>query len=143
MHISELSWSRVKHPSEIVTTGQEVEVEILEIDKDKDRIRLSMRNLLQQPWESVSSKYEEGQVIDVTVTQVLTFGAFARIEDGVEGLIHVSEFSTGHINHPNEIVGSGDIVNVKILGIDYERKRISLSMRQAGWNGSDTRVWQA
>ncbi len=143
VHISELSWSRVKHPSEIVTTGEEVEVEILEIDKDKDRIRLSMRNLLQQPWESVSSKYEEGQVIDVTVTQVLTFGAFARIEDGVEGLIHVSEFSAGHINHPNEIVGPGDIVNVKILGIDYERKRISLSMRQAGWNSSDTTVWQA
>jgi small subunit ribosomal protein S1 len=143
VHISELSWSRVRHPSEVVTAGQEVEVEILEIDKDKDRIRLSMRNLQQSPWDSVSVKYEEGQVIGVTITQLQTFGAFARIEDGVEGLIHVSEFSADRIDHPNEIVASGDVVDVKILGIDYERKRISLSMRQAGWNDSETTVWQA
>jgi small subunit ribosomal protein S1 len=143
VHISELSWSRVRHPSEVVTVGQEVEVEILEIDKDKDRIRLSMRNLQQPPWDSVSVKYEEGQVLGVTITQLQPFGAFARMEDGIEGLIHVSELSADRIDHPNEIVASGDVVDVKILGIDYERKRISLSMRQAGWNDSEITVWQA
>ena len=142
VHISELSWARVDHPSDVVSIGQEVEVEILDVDRDKERVSLSMRRLHRFHWEDILTKYEEGQIITVTITQLLPFGAFARIEDGVEGLIHISECSTDHISHPKEIVNFGDVVTVKILGIDNERKRITLSMRQAEWRSADAIVWQ-
>jgi small subunit ribosomal protein S1 len=130
VHLSELSWSRVKHPAEILKVGDRVRVYVLNIDNDRKRIALSIKRTQEEPWTTISGRYELGQLVDATITQLASFGAFARLEDGVEGLIHVSEMGDGRIQHPRELVKEGDTVPVRIIRIDPARKRIGLSMRR-------------
>jgi small subunit ribosomal protein S1 len=132
VHLSEISWSRVKHPSEVLKPGDQVQVYVLSVDNDRKRIALSIKRTQSEPWAQISERYHLGQVIKATITQLAAFGAFARIEDGVEGLIHVSEMGDGRVQHPREVVQEGDVVEVRIIRIDPARKRIGLSMRLAG-----------
>ncbi len=130
VHLSELSWSRVKHPAEILKIGDKVNVFVLNIDNDRKRIALSIKRTQEEPWSTISGRYQLGQLVDATITQLASFGAFARLEDGVEGLIHVSEMGDGRVQHPRELVAEGDTVPVRIIRIDPARKRIGLSMRR-------------
>lgn len=130
VHLSELSWSRVKHPAEILKVGDRVKVYVLSIDNDRKRIALSIKRTQDEPWTTVNGRYALGQVVDATITQIASFGAFARLEDGVEGLIHISEIGDGPIQHPRDVVKEGDMVPVRIIRIDPTRKRIGLSMRR-------------
>jgi len=130
VHLSELSWSRVKHPAELLRVGDKVKVYVLNIDNDRKRIALSIKRTQEEPWTTISGRYELGQLVDATITQLASFGAFARLEDGVEGLIHVSEMGDDRIQHPRELVKEGDTVPVRIIRIDPARKRIGLSMRR-------------
>jgi small subunit ribosomal protein S1 len=132
VHLSELSWSRVKHPSEILKPGDKVRVYILSVDNDRKRIALSIKRTQNEPWTTVNDRYHLGQVVEGTITQLATFGAFARIEDGVEGLIHVSEMGDGRVQHPRDVVQEGDVIQARIIRIDPARKRMGLSMRQPG-----------
>lgn len=136
VHLSELSWSRVKHPSEVLKPGDKVQVYILSVDNERKRIALSIKRTQNEPWTTVNDRYHLGQIVEGTITQLASFGAFARIEDGVEGLIHVSEMGDGHLQHPREVVQEGDQVRVRIIRIDPARKRMGLSMRQASDGGA-------
>lgn len=129
VHLSELSWGRVKHPSELLKVGDKVNVAILSIDNDRKRIALSIKRTQPEPWATVSERYQLGQMVEGTITQLASFGAFARIEDGIEGLIHVSEMGEGHIQHPSEVVQEGDTIQARIIRIDPSRKRMGLSLR--------------
>ncbi len=130
VHLSEISWSRVKHPSEILKVGDEVNVYVLSVNPTEKKIALSIKRTQPEPWSRVASKYEIGQVVPATITQLANFGAFARIEDGIEGLIHVSELSEERINHPREVVQEGQEVTVRIIRIDAQRRRMGLSLRR-------------
>lgn len=132
VHLSELSWSRVKHPNEVLKPGDKVKVYILSVDHDRKRIALSIKRTQSEPWSTVNDRYQLGQTVEGTVTQLASFGAFARIEDGVEGLIHVSEMGDGRIQHPRDVVQEGDVIKARIIRIDPARKRMGLSMRQPG-----------
>lgn len=129
VHLSELSWSRVKHPSDILKVGDRVRVYILSIDNDRKRIALSIKRTQGEPWANVGERYQLGQTVEGTITQLASFGAFARIEDGIEGLIHVSEIGDGRVQHPREVVQEGDVVQARIIRIDPARKRMGLSLR--------------
>lgn len=132
IHLSELSWNRVNHPSEVVKVGDKVKVQILSIDIERRRIGLSMRRLSPQPWEVVSNTYEVGQVVRGRITKLVNFGAFARIGDsGVEGLIHISELSDRRVTHPKEVVNEGDECDLRIIRIDSDKRRLGLSLKQA------------
>ena len=130
IHISELSWSHVNHPSEILNIGDTVQVKVLDIDRDRQRISLGLKQTQEDPWQRVVDTYTVGDELEGTVTKVVTFGAFVEILDGVEGLVHISELAAHHVENPREVVPPGDEVKVKILEIDSERRRLSLS-RQA------------
>jgi len=130
VHLSELSWSRVKHPSEILKVGDRTKVYVLNIDSDRKRIALSIKRTQDEPWQTINGRYELGQLVEANITQLASFGAFARLEDGVEGLIHVSEIGDGRVQHPRDLVKEGDKVQVRIIRIDPARKRIGLSMRR-------------
>jgi small subunit ribosomal protein S1 len=130
IHLSELSWSRVSHPRDLLQIGDELEVYVLNIDAERQRIGLSLKRLQPEPWSQVLDKYEIGQVVEATVTKLANFGAFAQIDD-VEGLIHLSELTDANITHPREVVKEGDQVSVKIIRIDPDRRRIGLSLKQA------------
>lgn len=130
IHLSELSWRRVRHPREVLKVGQEVEVYVLRLDREKKRIALSLKRLQPEPWSLVEDKYELGQLVEGTVTNVVDFGAFARIEDGVEGLIHISELAEGPVSHPREVVKKGDLLLLRIIRIDTRRKRLGLSLKR-------------
>jgi small subunit ribosomal protein S1 len=129
VHLSELSWGRIVHPKEILTVGQEVNVVILSIDHDRKRIALSFKRTQPEPWETVNERYELGQIVEGTITQLAPFGAFACIEDGIEGLIHISELSDKHVQHPRDIVKEGDILPMRVIRIDPNRKRMGLSCK--------------
>lgn len=132
IHLSELSWNRVYHPSEIVSVGDEIKVQILNIDMERKRIGLSMRRLLPQPWEVVHENYEVGQIVKGKITKLVNFGAFARLEtDGLEGLIHISELSENRVGHPKEIVSEGEEYDLRIIRIDTDKRRMGLSLKQA------------
>ena len=131
IHISELSWSMVNSPEEVVSVGQEVDVYVLRVDAENMKIALSLRRLQPEPWETIQDRHNIGDVVDATVTKLTNFGAFARVEDSIEGLIHISELSARMINHPREVVREGDDVRVKILRIEPERRRLGLSLKQA------------
>ncbi|HHY11775.1 MAG TPA: bifunctional 4-hydroxy-3-methylbut-2-enyl diphosphate reductase/30S ribosomal protein S1 [Firmicutes bacterium] len=131
LHISELSWGRVNHPSEVAHEGQELEVKVLKVDKERGRISLGRKQVLPDPWDDVDEKYPVGAVIKGEVTRTAPFGAFVQIEPGVEGLVHISEISQQHIAKPEEVVNSGDIVMVRVLRTRPEERKISLSIRQA------------
>jgi small subunit ribosomal protein S1 len=130
IHISELSWSHVNHPSEILTIGSTVQVKVLDIDRDRQRISLGLKQTQEDPWQRVVDTYNVGDELEGTVTKVVTFGAFVEILDGVEGLVHISELAPHHVENPREIVTPGDDVKVKILEIDSERRRLSLSVKR-------------
>ena len=131
IHISELSWSMVNTPEEVVRVGQELEVFILRVDAENKKIALSLRRLQPEPWETISERHSVGDVVNATVTKLTNFGAFARVEDSIEGLIHISELSVRMINHPREVLREGDEIRVKILRIEPERRRLGLSLKQA------------
>jgi small subunit ribosomal protein S1 len=129
VHLSELSWGRVKHPGEVLQVDQEVQVYILSVDYERRRIALSIKRTRREPWETVIERYQLGQIVEGTITQLAPFGAFACIEDGVEGLIHISELGgDGHVNHPRDVVKEGDTIQVRIIRIDPTRKRMGLSL---------------
>jgi small subunit ribosomal protein S1 len=130
IHISELSWSHVNHPSEILEIGQTVQVKVLDIDRDRQRISLGLKQTQNDPWQQVLESYGEGDVVEGRVTKVVTFGAFVEILPGVEGLVHISELAQHHVENPREVVSQGQAVNVKIIEIDGERRRLSLSLKR-------------
>ena len=130
IHISELSWSHVNHPSEVLEIGQTVEVKVLDIDRERQRISLGLKQTQSDPWQQVLDSYQEDDVVEGRVTKVVTFGAFVEILPGVEGLVHISELATHHVENPREVVSQGDPVNVLILEIDGERRRLSLSLKR-------------
>ncbi len=131
VHLSELSWSRVRHPSELLKVGQEVEVYVLGINAQERKIALSIKRTQAEPWSRVANSYEVGQLVRGTVTQLANFGAFARIEDGIEGLIHVSELADERIQHPKQVVSEGQELILRIIRIDPQRRRMGLSLRRA------------
>jgi small subunit ribosomal protein S1 len=130
IHISELSWSHVNHPSEVLEIGQKVNVKVLDVDRDRQRISLGLKQTQTDPWQRVIDECQQGDVVAGRITKVVTFGAFAEIVSGVEGLIHISELAEHHVENPREVVQQGDAVNVKIIEIDPDRRRLSLSLRR-------------
>jgi len=130
VHVSELSWGRVERPDDILEPGQAVEVYVLNIDRERRRVGLSIKRLQPDPWQSVEERYRIGQIVEGCVTHVVNFGAFVRVEDGLEGLVHVSELAEGNFIHPRNVVQEGDVISARILNIDSEHRRMGLSMRQ-------------
>ena len=129
VHISELSWSRIKHPSEVVSVGDTVEVYVISADKEKKKISLGMKDHSQDPWTVFTSKYSVGDVANVRIVKLMTFGAFAEIVPGVDGLIHISQIADHRIDKPGDVLSEGQMVDVKITDIDMDRKKVSLSIR--------------
>jgi small subunit ribosomal protein S1 len=139
LHITDMSWGRVNHPSEVVHIGQKIEVVVLDYDAERNRISLGLKQKTKNPWEDIEARYPSGSVHGGEVVNLMTYGAFVRLEDGIEGLVHVSEMSwTKQITHPNEIVKVGDKVKVQILDINHEKQEISLGMKQAESNPWET-----
>jgi small subunit ribosomal protein S1 len=132
IHLSELSWNRVSHPSEVVKVGERVKVQVLSVDTERRRIGLSLRRLTPQPWEVIDTTYEVGQVVRGRITKLVNFGAFARLVDtGIEGLIHISELSDRRVTHPKEVVSEGDVYDLRIIRIEGDKRRLGLSLKQA------------
>jgi len=130
IHISELSWSHVNHPSEVLTIGEKVNVKVLDIDRDRQRISLGLKQTQADPWQSVIESYQVGDVVEGRVTKVVTFGAFVEIHSGVEGLVHISELAAHHVENPREVVNQGDVLAVRVIEIDADRRRLSLSLKR-------------
>ena len=130
IHISELSWSHVNHPSEVVSIGDTVRVKVLDIDKDRQRISLGLKQTQEDPWQRVLNEYKEGDVVEGKVTKIVAFGAFVQILPGVEGLVHISELAQHHVESPAEVVRPGDEIQVQILEVDDSRRRLSLSAKR-------------
>ncbi len=131
IHLSELSWKRVKNPSEVVSIGDKVEVYVLDVDKENNRISLALKDVSEDPWNNIQDKYKVGSVVDGTVSKFLNFGAFVEIEPGLEGLVHLSEISEERILKPSDVLNIGNKVRVKILDIDSKAKRMSLSIKDS------------
>ena len=131
VHVSELSWKHIDHPSEVVEVGQEVTVEVLDVDMDRERVSLSLKATQEDPWQHFARTHQLGQVTPGRVTKLVPFGAFVRVEEGIEGLVHISELAERHVEIPEQIVQVGDEIFVKVIDIDLERRRISLSLKQA------------
>ena len=129
VHISELAWARIKHPSEVVSVGDTVEVYVISFDKEKKKISLGMKDRSQNPWEVFTGKYQPGDVANVRVVKLMTFGAFAEVVPGVDGLIHISQIADHRIDKPGDVLSEGQMVDVKIIDIDYDNKKVSLSIR--------------
>jgi small subunit ribosomal protein S1 len=132
VHISELSWSHVNHPSEVVKVGDDVEVMVLDVDLDRERISLGLKQTTEDPWKQLVKEYPVGSIVEGKVTKLVPFGAFVELGDGVEGLVHISEMARGHVETPEQITSVGEQVHVKVMDVDLDRRRISLSMRAAG-----------
>jgi small subunit ribosomal protein S1 len=130
VHVSELSWKHVDHPSEVVNVGQEVEVEVLDVDLDRERVSLSLKATQEDPWKEFERTSQAGSVITGTVTKLVPFGAFVRVAAGIEGLVHISEISHEHVDSPEAVLSVGQEVEVKVIDVDVTRRRVSLSMRQ-------------
>jgi len=142
VHLSEISWRRVTHPSEVLSVGQEVEVYVLNVDRERKRIGLSLKRLAPDPWTVIDEQYRVGQLVEGTITKLVKFGAFARLADSdVEGLIHVSELSDEHINHPKEAVQEGDVLALRIIKIDSARRRMGLSLKRVDWADYAEQDW--
>jgi len=131
VHVSELSWKHIEHASEVVEVGQEVTVEILEVDLDRERVSLSLKATQEDPWQHFARTHQIGQIVPGKVTKLVPFGSFVRVEEGIEGLVHISELAERHVEIPEQVVQVDDAVMVKIIDIDLERRRISLSLKQA------------
>ena len=132
VHLSELSWKRIAHPSEVLKVGQEVEVVVLSVDRERKRIALSLKRREDDPWTTIRRKYQIGQLVTGTITKLTKFGAFARIEgeDEIEGLIHISELAEGHIEHPRDAVSEGQTLTLRVVKIDPEARRMGLSLKR-------------
>jgi small subunit ribosomal protein S1 len=130
VHVSELSWKHVDHPSEVVAVGQEVEVQVLDVELDRERVSLSLKATQEDPWKEFERMHKAGEVIAGQVTKLVPFGAFVRVAQGIEGLVHISELSHEHVDTPESVLSVGDEVQVKVVDVDVSRRRVSLSMRQ-------------
>ena len=132
VHVTEMSWQHVDHPSEMLKVGQEVKVQVISIDENNNRIGLSMRTLTRDPWQAVEDEYEVGQLIQATITKLTKFGAFARLVDhpDIEGLVHVSELAEHRVKHPREMVNVGDVITLRIVKIDHDQRRLGLSLKR-------------
>ncbi|MFN3742620.1 MAG: 30S ribosomal protein S1 [Anaerolineales bacterium] len=130
VHLSELSWEHVTHPREVLKVGQEVKVKVLSVDRENLRISLSIRQTMEDPWKQKVAHYSRGQLVEGVITRLTKFGAFARLDSGVEGLIHISEISDQRIQHPKEVLHEGEVKTLRIIRIDYKQRRIGLSLRQ-------------
>ncbi len=135
VHVSELSWKHVDHPSSVVQVGDEVEVEVLEVDLDRERISLSLKATQQDPWQEFANNHRVGELVYGRVTKLVPFGAFVQVGDGIEGLVHISEMATHHVDLPEQVVTPGEELWVKIIDLDLQRRRISLSIKQAAEGG--------
>ena len=135
VHVSELSWKHVEHPSQVVQVGDEIEVKVLEVDLDRERISLSLKQTLQDPWNEFATSHQVGELVYGRVTKLVPFGAFVQVGEGIEGLVHISEMATHHVELPEQVVSPGDELWVKIIDIDLQRRRISLSIKQAEEGG--------
>ena len=142
IHLSELSWGRVSHPREVLKVGDEVQVYVLHIDRDRRRIALSLKRLQPEPWSQIDNRYEIGQLVQGTITKITNFGAFARLEGDVEGLIHISELSEQRITHPREVVQEGQTLGLRVIRIDSARKRIGLSLRRVNDTEIEDYTWE-
>ena len=131
IHISELSWNHVNHPSEVVKVGQEVEVQVLDVDLNRERISLGLKQTTEDPWRTLVKKYPVDAIVEGVVTKLVPFGAFVDLGDGIEGLVHISEMAKQHVDAPAQVCKVGDKVQVKVMEIDLDRRRISLSMKAA------------
>jgi small subunit ribosomal protein S1 len=140
VHVSELSWKHIDHPSEVVEVGQEVTVEVLDVDMDRERVSLSLKATQEDPWQQFARTHQIGQVVPGKVTKLVPFGAFVRVDEGIEGLVHISELAERHVEIPEQVVQVGDEIFVKVIDIDLDRRRISLSLKQAneGLTGDST-----
>ena len=135
IHVSELSWQHVDHPSAVVTIGDEVDVEVLEVDLDRERISLSLKATQKDPWKEFADSHRVGELVYGRVTKLVPFGSFVQVGDNIEGLVHISEMSEHHVELPEQVVTPGEELWVKIIEIDLERRRISLSVKQAAEGG--------
>ncbi len=131
VHVSELSWKHIDHPGEVVEVGQEVTVEVLDVDMDRERVSLSLKATQEDPWQQFARTHAIGQVVPGKVTKLVPFGAFVRVDEGIEGLVHISELAERHVEIPEQVVQVNDSIFVKVIDIDLERRRISLSLKQA------------
>ena len=131
VHVSELSWKHIDHPSEVVEVGDEVTVEVLDVDMDRERVSLSLKATQEDPWQQFARTHQIGQVVPGKVTKLVPFGAFVRVDDGIEGLVHISELAERHVELPEQVVQVGSDLFVKVIDIDLDRRRISLSLKQA------------
>ncbi|ALB03157.1 30S ribosomal protein S1 [Kocuria palustris] len=131
VHVSELSWKHIDHPGEVVEVGQEVKVEVLDVDMDRERVSLSLKATQEDPWQLFARTHALGQVVPGKVTKLVPFGAFVRVEDGIEGLVHISELAQRHVDMAEQVVSVGEELFVKVIDIDLDRRRISLSLKQA------------
>ena len=131
VHVSELSWKHIDHPSEVVEVGQEVEVEVLDVDLERERVSLSLKATQEDPWRQFARTHAIQQIVPGKVTKLVPFGAFVRVDDGIEGLVHISELADRHVEIPEQVVQVGEEIFVKIIDIDLDRRRISLSLKQA------------
>ncbi len=131
VHVSELSWKHIDHPSEVVEVGKDVTVEVLDVDLDRERVSLSLKATQEDPWQVFARTHQIGEIVPGKVTKLVPFGAFVRVEEGIEGLVHVSELAEHHVEIPEQVVSVNEEVMVKIIDIDLERRRISLSLKQA------------
>jgi small subunit ribosomal protein S1 len=137
IHVSELSWGRVRHPCDVVSCGQSLKVQVLSVDREQGRVALSLKDLLPDPWNAVDHRYQVGEIVEGKVTNVVKFGAFVGIEEGLEGLIHVSELGDGNLLHPRNVVREGEQVRVRIIHIDAADRRLGLSLRQVSQHEAD------
>ena len=143
VHLSEISWDRIQHPSEVLKVGQEVQVKVISIDREKKRIGLSIRQLQADPWDQKAARFQVGQLVEGTIPRLTKFGAFARLDDDVEGLIHISEISEKRIDHPREVLKEGDTVTLRIIKIDPANHRIGLSVRRVDSMAYADMDWQS
>ncbi|HYD09640.1 MAG TPA: 30S ribosomal protein S1 [Acidimicrobiales bacterium] len=142
VHVSELSWKHVDHPSSVVTVGDEIEVQVLDVDLDKERISLSLKATQQDPWQEFASGHRVGELVYGRVTKLVPFGAFVQVGEGIEGLVHISEMSQHHVDLPEQVVSPGEELWVKIIDLDLQRRRISLSIKQAAEGGEVSAEYQ-
>jgi small subunit ribosomal protein S1 len=145
VHLSELSWKRVAHPREVVEVGQQIEVYVLGVDRERQRVALSLKRLQPDPWSSIEERYQEGQLVEGVITRLTKWGAFASIvgDEAVEGLIHVSELDEGPVVHPHDVIQPGQIVTLRVIGVDRKRHRMALSLKQAARGEYLEQDWKA
>jgi small subunit ribosomal protein S1 len=135
VHVSELSWKHVDHPSSVVSVGDEIDVEVLDVDLSKERISLSLKATQTDPWQEFANSHQVGELVYGRITKLVPFGSFVQVGDGIEGLVHISEMAGHHVDLPEQVVTPGEELWVKIIDIDLQRRRISLSIKQAAEGG--------